>query len=139
MSPSTLELINEVEENISEVMEHATIVERAISQSRALYALLASLVKGRPLDIVRSDPDSNGFEAYRLLVRTFSPTSKSRALALLRAIAQYPSFTAGSLLEQILKFEELHVRYRADRGRERVMHELTHVPYKSRRPAWHSR
>ncbi|CAE7830593.1 unnamed protein product [Symbiodinium sp. CCMP2592] len=81
-------------------------------------ALLASLTKGRPLSIVRSVSDSNGGEAYRLLVRTLSPTSKSRALALLGAIAQYPSFTTGSLLEQILKFEELHARYRQASGKE---------------------
>jgi len=104
VSPKMLELMDEVEHEPDVPMDHATMAESEVSHSRALYALLASLTKGRPLNIVRSVSDSNGGEAYRLLVRTLSPTSKSRALALLGAIAQYPSFTTGSLLEQILKF-----------------------------------
>ena len=74
-------------------------------------------MKGRPLEIVRSVGESNGFEAYRLLYKTLSPTLKARALALLGAIASYPPFTSGSLLEQILRFEDLHTRYRQASGK----------------------
>ena len=118
ISSSMAELLDEVERDPETEMSHLMMADAVVPQSRALYALLASLMKGRPLDIVRSVTESNGFEAYRLLYKTLSPTSKARALALLGAIASYPPFTSGSLLEQILRFEDLHTRYRQASGKD---------------------
>ena len=48
-----------------------------------LYAVLAGLLTGRPLGIVRAVANRNGYEAWRLLLADQESTTSSRLLALL--------------------------------------------------------
>eukprot|EP00913_Durusdinium_trenchii_P026517 g24878.t1 len=82
-------------------------------RSKFLYALLASLVKHRPLAMIRQVKESNGMEAYRLLVQSLEPTSKNRALGLLTMILEWKPFEMkkGSILGQVLRLEEAFAEY----------------------------
>ena len=51
-------------------------------RSSFLYALLASLLRHRPLSLIKQVKDSNGLEAYRALIQSLGPTSKKRSLGL---------------------------------------------------------
>ena len=67
-----------------------------------LYSLLASLVKQRPLMVVRSVLSNNGLEAYRQLSN--EPVNENRALSLLNVIMNWPQFNGKlSFLSQILR------------------------------------
>ena len=73
-----------------------------------LYGLLASLMRGRALQLVKAVEDSNGFDAWRSLNRALKPTSKARGLALLGAATTWPAFSMNSALQpQLLKLEEV--------------------------------
>eukprot|EP00913_Durusdinium_trenchii_P005454 g5082.t1 len=82
-------------------------------RSKFLYSLLASLVKQRPLAVIHQVKESNGMEAYRLLVQSLEPTSKNRALGLLTMILEWKPFEMrkGSILGQVLRLEEAFVEY----------------------------
>ena len=63
--------------------------------------LLASLMRGRALQLVKAVEDSNGFDALK-------PASKTRGLALLRAATTWPAFSMNSAPQpQLLKLEEV--------------------------------
>ena len=66
-----------------------------------LYGLLASLMRGRALQLVKAVEDSNGYRALK-------PTSKARGLAHLGAATTWPAFSMNSALQpQLLKLEEV--------------------------------
>ena len=89
--PDIGELMVSVEEHIGEVIPMRSLSIEKQAQSGRLYALLGSLMRGRAGQIIRAIKDNNGFEAWREIVSTLSPESKTRSLALLGAITQYPS------------------------------------------------
>ena len=111
IEPAISKSMDDVEADLSTSVSLVEMTMDAEVQAQKLYALLTSMLRERPLQLVRSVEEGNGYEAWRILVNTLSPTSKSRALALLGAITQYPQMTAHGLLEQLLKLEELFRRY----------------------------
>eukprot|EP00434_Breviolum_minutum_P039359 symbB.v1.2.034948.t1/scaffold4605.1/size37493/1 len=77
-----------------------------------LYSLLASLVKQRPLMVVRSVHNNNGLEAYRQLLLSNEPVNKNRALSLLNVIMNWPQFNGkSSFLSQVLRLENAFYEY----------------------------
>ena len=79
-----------------------------------LYGLLASLIRGRALHLVKAVEDSNEFDAWRNLIKALKPTSKARGLALLGAATTWPAFSMNSALQpQLLKLEEVFGRLKA--------------------------
>ena len=50
-------------------------------RAKKLYAHLVSFVKGRPLRIVRSVTDTDGFRAWQALCREFQPKTGRESLA----------------------------------------------------------
>ena len=58
-------------------------------RSRKLYAILAGILKHRPLKMLRQINDSNGFEVWRQLSNLCTPKTKGRSLALLSALMSY--------------------------------------------------
>ena len=77
-----------------------------------LYSLLASLVKQRPLMVVRSVHGNNGLEAYRQLLLSNEPVNKNRALSLLNVIMNWPQFNGKSFfLSQVLRLENAFYEY----------------------------
>ena len=86
-------------EDIKEIREHP---DRPIDPSiqtdderqrgSFMYALLTSLVRHRPLSLIKQVKEANGMEAYRMLVQSLEPASKNRSLGLLTMI-----FGVGSI------------------------------------------
>lgn len=77
-----------------------------------LYSLLSSLVGQRALLVVKQVSNSNGLEAYRLLMQQNEPLSKNRSMGLLNVIMNWPSFNSKvSLVQQVLKLENAYAKY----------------------------
>ena len=95
-----------------ELMDDATL-----ARSQRLYAVLCSLVKGRPLLIIRAyDSTKEGYEALRALRKEMEPKEKTRTLALMRRLAAW-EFNAGQgLYEQLIKYEEALKQYETASG-----------------------
>ena len=99
----------------SKLDEEISLVEQSIEQTRRsafLYGLLASLLKNRPLLLLKGIEQGSGLEAVRQLFRTCQPSSRNRSLGLLHLIMQWPSFDMKSaILPQILKLEDSFREY----------------------------
>ena len=77
-----------------------------------LYSLLASVLKNRPLVLLKSVKDFNGYECYRELIASNEPQNKNRSMSLLNAIMNWPSFSnKASLLAQVMKLEAAFNEY----------------------------
>ena len=77
-----------------------------------LYSLLASVLKNRPLVLLKSVKDFNGYECYRELIASNEPQNKNRSMSLLNAIMNWPSFSnKASLLSQVMKLEAAFNEY----------------------------
>eukprot|EP00439_Symbiodinium_sp_Y106_P057651 s2521_g8.t1 len=75
------------------------------------------LTDGRPLAILRGVEDRNGFECWRQLTCQFSPSTRSRSLAMPSAIMALPAFTRErTLREQLMSFERLISEYEKASG-----------------------
>ena len=96
----------------SDLMDDATL-----ARSQRLYAVLCSLVKNRPLLIVRAyDSTKEGFEALRMLRREMEPKEKTRSLALMRRLAAWEFHGGQGLYEQLIKYEEALKQYETAAG-----------------------
>ena len=95
--------------------EEMPLVEQDPEKTRRsgfLYGLLASLLRQRPLMLLKGIEQGNGMEAVRQLFRTCQPSSRNRSLGLLHVIMQWPSFDMKSaLLPQVLKLEDSFKEY----------------------------
>ena len=77
-------------------------------RSCKLYAILARIMKNRPLRLLRQIPESNGFETWRQLRNLFTPRTKARSMAILSAIMGFPSFKSDrTLFGQVQTLERL--------------------------------
>ncbi|CAE7566403.1 unnamed protein product, partial [Symbiodinium natans] len=117
ISPEMYTAIEEVEQDLSSPCEEATMTDDAILQGKQLYAILTSMLRERPLQILKSVTGANGFETWRVLNNVLAPTNKTRALALLGAISQFPAMNQGNLLEQVLRLEDLFRKYEQASGK----------------------
>eukprot|EP00435_Cladocopium_sp_Y103_P075477 s444_g58.t1 len=77
-----------------------------------LYGLLASLLRGRLLTVLRGIPENNGYEALRQLVLQCQPTTRNRSLGILSALMGWKEFDMkAALVGQIVKLEEAFREY----------------------------
>ena len=74
-------------------------------RSSAASSFTPSLAKQRPLAAVKQVSESNGMEAYRLLVQGLEPALKNSAVGLLTMILEWKPFDMkkGSVLGQVLR------------------------------------
>ena len=87
------------------IMMHMLEPDRA-DRSRLLYGILAGLLHERGKRLLKSVKESNGYEAYRMLIQDLTPSSRSRVLALMQAIHNWPTFDAKTgVMVQLSKFE----------------------------------
>ena len=95
------------------VVDPSIQTDQERQRSTFLYSLLASLVRQRPLALVRQVKESNGMEAYRMLIKSLEPASKNRSLGLLTMILEWKPFDMkkGSILGQLLRLEEAYTEY----------------------------
>ena len=82
------------------------------SRAQRLYAVLASYLRGRPLKILKSVVEGDGFRVWRQLSDELQPKSRPRSLALAQALTRFPPLReGGSVLEYTLMFERLVGQY----------------------------
>ena len=71
---------------------------------RHIFCQLAQLAEGPPGLILRSMPEDNGFEAWRLLTQRYKPNQGMKALGQLRNILN-PSFPEANFEDAFLQWE----------------------------------
>ena len=82
------------------------------SRSLRLYSILATYLKNRPLRILRSVTNGDGYRVWRMLVDELQPSSRPRALALAQALVKFPPYReGGSLLDYTIAFERIITEY----------------------------
>ena len=107
----------EVERRLTDVPHATNMPPVCLERARKLYVILSSVLKGRPLAILRGVEDRNGFECWRQLTCQFSPRARSRSLAMPSAIMALPAFTRErTLREQLMSFERLISEYEKASG-----------------------
>ena len=55
-------------------------------RSKKLFSLLSTLLRNRPLQLLRGVADNNGYEAWRVLYRDMQPPTRQRSLALVQSL-----------------------------------------------------
>eukprot|EP00435_Cladocopium_sp_Y103_P058067 s968_g20.t1 len=100
--------LKQLDDDPSKPLDLVSASAETRQRSNKLYSLLASLVRNRPLSIVRSTANSDGYEALRQLILHLKPNTQTRGLALLSAVTSYPPFNMSKpLLNQVIKLEDL--------------------------------
>ena len=106
------EEIRVIRNNSGTVVDTTAQSNAEMRRGSFLYGLLASLLKQRPLMVLKAVGEANGYEAYRQLICANEPHSKNRSMSLLNLIMNWPSFSGkGSLLSQIMKLENAYSEY----------------------------
>ena len=81
-------------------------------RSQLMFGILSGLLHERGKRLLRSIADRNGYEAYRSLLVDLLPGSRSRMLALLQMINQWPSFDhKQGYSQQMMKLEAAFNEY----------------------------
>ena len=75
-----------------------------LALSRHVFCQLAQLVERPPGLILRSMPEDNGFDTWRLLTQRYKPNQGMKALGQLRNILN-PSFPAANSEDAFLRWE----------------------------------
>ena len=94
----------------NKAIEMTGMDEQERKRTMFLYGLLASLLKNRPLTLLRAVGDMNGLEATRQLVASCMPASENRAMGLLQVIMQWPALKE-SMTSQVVRLEEAFNEY----------------------------
>ena len=108
-----------VEEHSDTVVTYNDTAAGQASKARStkLHAILAGILKHRPLRLLRAVGDSNGLEVWRQLHALYVPKTKVRSMAILSAIMGFPAFTKErTLLEQVQMLERLGDEYQRTSG-----------------------
>ena len=93
------------------------MTEDTRERSRVLYGVLAGLLHDKGKRFLRTIVDHNGYEAYRQISKDLYPKTRSRLLALLRTINQWPSFDPKlGLASQLVKLEAAFEKYSVLQG-----------------------
>ena len=99
----------------SHMEDEMALVEQSPGRKKRsgfLYGLLPSLMRQRPLLLLKGVEQGNGLEAVRQLFKTCQPANRNCALALLHLIMQWPNFDMrNALLPQVLKMEDSFREY----------------------------
>ena len=89
-------------------------VQSSEEQKRSIfmYGLMAALLKGRPLLMLKAMKNFNGNEGYRQLVLSNEPKSQNRSMSLLNVIMTWPQFSPKtSMISQVMKLESAFMEY----------------------------
>ena len=104
--------IQQVRDHVEQQVDPVDFTDMERQRNSFLYSLLSSLVRQRALLVVKQVSNSNGLEAYRLLIQQNEPLSKNRSMGLLNVIMNWPAFNGKtSLMQQVLKLENAYAEY----------------------------
>ena len=106
------------EMDLDKEQDHRLMPDEQVARGQRIFSLLCSLLKGRPLLLVRScEATKAGFEAVRILKNEMEPREKSRSLALMRQLAAWKFDEKGGMHEQLVKYEEALRAYEVSSGK----------------------
>lgn len=100
-----------LEANYGTPVRMSEMAEATRKRGTLLYAILTSLVHGRPQKILKAVQPGNGFECYRRLAEQATPQLRARALALLQTILQYSFSKTSTLTENLQRLDDLVREY----------------------------
>ena len=80
-------------------------------RSEKLFSLLSTLLRNRPLQLLRGVADNNGYEAWRVLYRDMQPPTRQRSLALVQSLNRLKFEAGKTITEQLPQFELLIREY----------------------------
>ena len=104
--------IKEMRKDPSKAIDPVDFNDAERQRNSFLYSMLSSLLRQRPLMVVRQVGNSNGLEAYRMLVMQNEPATKNRSMGLLNVIMNWSTFSnKSSLMQQVLKLENAFMEY----------------------------
>ena len=89
----------------------AYLIDERKRRSEKLCSLLPSLMKNRPLRLVRGVESQNGYEAWRIIMKDMQPPTRQCALALVQAWNKVKFDTSKSISEQLPQLELLVKEY----------------------------
>ena len=105
------------EMDVDKEQDHRLMTDDMVARSQRIFSLLCSLLKGRPLLLVRSCEETKaGYEAVRILRNSMEPREKSRSLALMRQLAAWRFDEKGGMHEQLVRYEEALKAYEVSSG-----------------------
>ena len=84
--------IQEMRKDITKAIDPVDFSDSERQRNSFLYSMLSSLLRQRPLLVMRQVAGSNGLEAYRLLVEQNEPLTKNRSMGLLNIIMNWSAF-----------------------------------------------
>ena len=109
------EELDDIKEDVAE--DHALMAPEKVQRSQRLFGVLVSLLKGRPLLLIKGfEKERAGYEAMRVLRREMEPKERARSLALLRQLASW-TFKEGNVHEQLVQFEDAVASYESSSGK----------------------
>ena len=98
-------------------VDHDLLEDESVQRSQKLYGLLCSLLKGRPLLLIRSlEKEKAGYEALRILKREMEPKERARSLAIIKQLASCQFKEGTGLHKQLVAYEEALRSYEASSG-----------------------
>ena len=101
-----------------EEIDNSLLPDETASRSQRLFGALCSLVKGRPLLLIKGlEKEKNGYEALRRLRREMEPKERTRSLAIMRQLAQWEFKENVGLHEQLVAYEEALRAYESSSGK----------------------
>ena len=107
-----LEDIQGVRAQLDRAVDPVDFSDTEKQRNAFFYSLLSSLLRQRPLLVVKQIAGNNGLEAYRTLINQNEPASKNRSMGLLNVIMNWPTFSGKqSLMQHVLKLEHAYGEY----------------------------
>ena len=99
--------MNIISNNAEAEIEWSELNEERKERSLRLFGLLASLLRNRPLKLIRYMPHENGYEAWRILIVDMLPSTRQRSLALMTQLSRVSFAPNRSISEQLPAYEAL--------------------------------
>ena len=104
--------IVDLRKNPTHVVDETEQSSEEQRRSIFMYGLMAALLKGRPLLMLKAVKNFNGYEGYRQLVLSNEPKSQNRSMSLLNVIMTWPQFSPKtSMISQVMKLESAFQEY----------------------------
>ena len=98
-------------------VDHELLDGDAVQRSQKLYGLPCTLLKNRPLLLIRSlEREKAGYEAIRILKRETEPKERARSLAIVKQLAAWQFKEGVGLHERLIAYEEALRNYEASSG-----------------------
>ena len=107
VDPTMAQEMKDAAQKADEIVFSNLTAERK-RRAEKLYSLLSSLMKNRPLRLVRGISHQNGYdgyEAWRVIMKDMQPPTRQRALALVQALNKVKFEANKSISEQQSEFE----------------------------------